>query len=347
MKNTRILPLFLILLGAITFLTSCNKDENLATSTVTTESVYTITVNEATCRGFVDLTADVPFTSCGICWSTTANPTLSDSVSLIGSSLEEFSCTMHHLISDTHYYVRAFAETNSKKVVYGDVLTFQTPKIPDLGMVTIPGGTYTMGGLVGDIAPKHSVTISTYQMGSTEVTQAIWKAIMGQNPSTFTGDALPVETVNIADIQSFLTKLNLATGKAYRLPTEAEWEYAAKGGLDTTTLWAGTNQTDSVSKYMWNSGNSLSKTHTVASKKPNTLGLYDMCGNVWEWCSDWYGTYSNAAQTDPTGQAIGYLKVIRGGSWSHDISFCNVQNRNSNYPEDRKSTTGFRLVLVP
>ena len=347
MKNTRILPIYLVLLGTITFFSSCNKDENLTNSTVTTESVYTITVNEATCRGFIDKTAVEQFTNCGICWSTNANPTISDSISMIDNSLVEYTCTMHGLISDTPYYVRSFASIGSNKVEYGQILTFRTQKIPDLGMVTIQGGTYQMGGLIGDISPKHSVTLSTFQMGATEINQKTWKTIMGYNPSTFSGDELPVETVNIADIQSFIQKLNAASGKTYRLPTEAEWEFAAGGGIDTLTNWAGTNQIDSVGKFIWNVGNSISQTHKVASKKPNTLGLYDMCGNVWEWCSDWYGAYSNAAQTNPTGQSTGYLKVIRGGSWSHDISFCNVLNRSSNYPEDRKSTTGFRLVLVP
>lgn len=346
MKNTRMFPIYMILLGTITFFSSCNKDENLSTPTVTTESVYTITVNEATVRGFIDMSGDVPFTDGGICWSTEVNPTISDSISIINNGLDEFNSTMHGLISNTIYYVRAFAAIGSEKVEYGNVLTFQTPEIPDLSMVTVQGGTFMMGGSSGTISPMHSVTLSTFQMGATEITQATWKAIMGQNPSTFTGDDLPIETVNMVDIQSFIQKLNLVSGKSYRLPTEAEWEFAA-GGLDTMTLWAGTNQIDSVGNYIWSSGNSISKTHRVASKNPNTLGLYDMCGNVWEWCSDWYGAYSNAAQLNPTGQATGYLQVIRGGSWSHDISFCNVLYRSYNYPEDRKSTTGFRLVLVP
>jgi hypothetical protein len=141
--------MYLVLLGAVTFFSSCNDDKNLTISTVTTESVYTITVNEATCRGFVDKTAVKQFTNCGICWSTNANPTISDSSSMIDTSLKEFTCTMHGLISDTPYYVRAFANIGSEKVEYGNVLTFRTPKIPDFGMVTIQSGTYLMGGLTG------------------------------------------------------------------------------------------------------------------------------------------------------------------------------------------------------
>lgn len=347
MKNMRILLFFSVLLGAMTFLASCTKNEIIETQKVTTESVYSVSVNEATCRGFIDLTGEENFISGGICWSTKESPSISDSTSLIEVASEQLTCTMHDLLSETTYYVKAFAVTESDKIVYGNALSFKTPKIPDFGMVTIQGGTFMMGGLVGNIAPKHSVTLSNYKMGATEVTQKDWVAIMGNNPSTFKGDGLPVETVNIVDIQSYIQKLNLVSGKSYRLPTEAEWEFAAKGGLDTTTTWAGTNQLDSVGKYIWYAGNAASQTHQVASKKPNTLGLYDMCGNVWEWCSDWYGAYVNAAQINPTGQSSGYLTVVRGGSWSHDMTFCDVQNRSSNYPADRKSTTGFRLVLVP
>lgn len=347
MKNTRILPIFTVLLGAMIFITSCTKNEAIEIPSVTTDDVFSISVDAATCRGFIDITGEENFVSGGICWSKNNNPSISDSKSLVDVASEQFSCTMHDLQSETTYYVKAFAVTESDKIVYGNVLSFQTPKIPDFGMVTIQGGTFLMGGLVGNIAPRHSVTLSSFKMGSTEVTQKDWVAIMGNNPSTFKGDGLPVETVNIADIQSYIQKLNQISGKSYRLPTEAEWEFAAKGGLDTTTTWAGTNQLDSVGKYIWNAGNAASTTHQVASKTPNTLGLYDMCGNVWEWCSDWYGAYVNSTQTNPTGQTTGYLTVVRGGSWSHDMTFCNVQNRSSNYPTDRKSTTGFRLVLVP
>ena len=185
-------------------------------------------------------------------------------------------------------------------------------------MVYVSGGTFTMGATSeqGSDAydgekPVHSVTLSSFYICKYEVTQALWKAVMGSNPSNWKGDDLPVETVSWDDCQTFIRKLNALTGKNFRLPTEAEWEFAARGGNNSRGYkYAGSNNIETVAWYDGNSGN---KTHVVGTKSPNELGLYDMSGNVWEWCQDRYGSYSGASQTNPTGASSGSNRVLRGG----------------------------------
>ncbi|MEI6139778.1 MAG: SUMF1/EgtB/PvdO family nonheme iron enzyme [Mariniphaga sp.] len=182
-------------------------------------------------------------------------------------------------------------------------------------MVAIKGGTFQMGSKKNNVEkPIHTVTLSNFSIGKTEVTQTLWKAIMGNNPSYFKGDSLPVEQVSWDDVQVFLDKLNQKTGKTYRLPTEAEWEYATGGGENNRTEFFGTNNESSLSDYTWWSANSNGITHVVNTKQPNSLGLYDMSGNVWEWCSDWYGSYSISPQNNPKGASSGSSRVLRGGS---------------------------------
>ena len=165
---------------------------------------------------------------------------------------------------------------------------------------------------------------------------------MGSNPSKFKGDNLPVEQVSWNDIQEFITKLNTMTGKTFRLPTEAEWEYAARGGNKSKGYkYSGSNTLDNVA---WYTNNSSSKTHPVGQKQPNELGLYDMSGNVWEWCQDWYGSYSSSSQTNPTGPSSGSYRVLRGGSWYHFARICRVSYRLNSDPDDRYNLNGFRLV---
>jgi formylglycine-generating enzyme required for sulfatase activity len=165
---------------------------------------------------------------------------------------------------------------------------------------------------------------------------------MGTSPSKFVGDSLPVEMVSWADVQDFITKLNAQTGLTYRLPTEAEWEYAARGGAQSKGyLYSGGN---TIGNVAWYYDNSDSKTHKVGTKAPNELGIYDMSGNVWEWCSDWYGTYSSSAQTNPTGPSSGEYRVGRGGCWSYGASDCRVSDRYINGPYRRYNYLGFRLV---
>ena len=219
-------------------------------------------------------------------------------------------------------------------------------------MKSVEGGSFMMGSNDGDTVemPIHRVTLSDFYMGKTEVTQALWKAVMGNNPSYFTGDNLPVETVSWDDVQEFIIKLNRLTGKKYRLPTEAEWEYAAGGGSANRTKYAGTDVESSVGNYAWYdsySTNSGDQAHEVATKLPNVLGLYDMSGNVWEWCNDWYGYYSANDQVNPTGPASGSYRVIRGGSWNDCLSGCRVVGRVCFKPDLSIISLGFRLCLVP
>ncbi|MBR5634374.1 MAG: formylglycine-generating enzyme family protein [Prevotella sp.] len=218
-------------------------------------------------------------------------------------------------------------------------------------MIAVDGGTFTMGATSeqGNDAydnekPAHKVTVSSFAIGQTEVTQELWQAVMGSNPSYFKGAKRPVEDVSWNDCQTFIAKLNQLTGKKFRLPTEAEWEYAARGGKNSKGYkYAGSNTIGEVAWYDGNSG----ETHEVAKKKPNELGLYDMSGNVWEWCQDWYGSsyYSNSPQTNPTGPSSGSNRVDRGGSWDDSAGNCRVSYRYADYPDDGDDYIGLRLAL--
>ncbi len=222
----------------------------------------------------------------------------------------------------------------------------------DIEMVYVKGGTFTMGATSeqggdanSDEKPTHSVTLSDYYIGKYEVTQAQWRAVMGSNPSRFKGDNLPVERVSWNDIQKFIEKLNEKSGKKFRLPTEAEWEYAARGGNQSKGYkYSGSDTLDDVA---WYDDKLNEKTHPVGVKRPNELGLYDMSGNVWEWCSDRYGSYSSSSQTNPTGPSSGSGRVLRGGSWCNFARGCRVSLRNYYNPDYRNSSLGFRLVCSP
>ena len=216
-------------------------------------------------------------------------------------------------------------------------------------MIHVEGGTFTMGATSemtepsSDEEPTHQVTLSSYYIGETEVTQALWKAVMGSNPSRLKGDNLPVEKVSWNDCQTFIHKLNALTGKRFRLPTEAEWEFAARGGNQSRhTQYSGSSRIDDVA---WNRGNSGDKMHPVKTKQPNELGIYDMTGNVYEWCQDWKGSYSSNAQTNPTGASSGSDRVLRGGGWGRSPRGCRSSNRSSETPEFSNDNLGLRLVL--
>ncbi len=217
-------------------------------------------------------------------------------------------------------------------------------------MVPVEGGTFTMGATAeqGSDAydretPAHKVTLDSYNIGKFEVTQALWKAVMENNPSNWQGDNLPVEQVSWNDCQEFIKKLNAATGKNFRLPTEAEWEFAARGGTKSKGYkYSGSNNLDEVAWYTDNSGQ---QTHPVGTKKPNELGIYDMSGNVWEWCNDWYDNYSTSTQTNPTGPSSGGNRVYRGGGWCSNAWGCRVSRRCRNFPGGWISLIGLRLVL--
>lgn len=222
-------------------------------------------------------------------------------------------------------------------------------------MIYVEGGSFVMGctseqsDCDDDERPAHRVTVDSYYIGETEVTQELWRAVMGNNPSHFRGDEtkLPVESVSWEDCQLFIKLLNRMTGRKFRLPTEAEWEYAARGGRKSeNNKYAGAPSLDYVGWYDNNSGR---RTHDVKSKIPNELGIYDMSGNVEEWCQDWYGSdyYANSPQANPTGPSSGLLRVLRGGSCCHlKAQYCRVACRGGNFPSSRFSNYGFRLILV-
>ena len=233
--------------------------------------------------------------------------------------------------------------------------TRQTPNrervLQDLinNMVYVEGGTFMMGATseqgsdaYDDEKPAHQVTLSSFSIGRYEVTQEEWEAVMGSNPSNFKGKKLPVEQVSWDDCQTFIRKLNQMTGKQFRLPTEAEWEYAARGGNKSRGYkYAGGDNLGSVAWYTDNSGN---KTHEVGKKQPNELGLYDMSGNVREWCQDWYGKYGSSSQTNPKGLSSGSSRVFRGGSWNDIARNCRVSFRNYDTPGLRYYDLGLRLA---
>lgn len=247
-------------------------------------------------------------------------------------------------------------------------------------MIYVQGGTFKMGAQrtnsVGenfdydaedDEKPIHSVTLSDYYLGEYEVTQGLWEVVMGysgrlddgfymrpftdawlgDNPSSSYGKGAnyPAYYVSYEDIVNhFIPRLNKLTGMKFRLPTEAEWEYAARGGKNQDYyLYSGSDELADVACY---TANSSSFTHIVGTKKPNSLGIYDMSGNVWEWCSDWYGSYSASSQTNPTGSISGASRVLRGGCWCYGAQNCRVANRNFNSPGARSyNNYGFRLAF--
>jgi len=214
-------------------------------------------------------------------------------------------------------------------------------------MAFVKGGCYQMGDTFGesDEKPVHEVCLDDFYIGKYEITQGQWKAIMRNNPSWFKdcGDNCPVEHVSWNNIQEFIQKLNNKTGKNYRLPTEAEWEYAARSG-GNSEKYSGENNVDSVAWYYPNSGN---KTHPIGTKEPNGLGIYDMSGNVWEWVSDWYDSnyYKNRPKNNPTGPNSGFSRVLRGGSWSNNARSLQATSRSYGPPGNRSSLNGLRLLL--
>ncbi len=292
---------------------------------------------------------------CAFYWSSTPN-NLNDA----------FSLGYENANVNIYYGLRHFGEP-VRPVFGGD---FEEPEEPDtpgtnqtfnvngvsFTMIVVEGGTFKMGAqsssssgdnydseAYSDESPVHSVTLSSYSIGETEVTQELWTAVMGSNPSYYSGSQKPVESISWNDCQEFITKLNELTGKNFRLPTEAEWEYAARGGNKSKGYkYSGGN---TIGDVAWYTSNSSSRTHDVKTKQANELGIYDMSGNVWEWCQDWYGSYSSGSQTDPTGPTSGSDRVLRGGGWSDYARSCRVSRRSSSNPAYGYNLNGFRLIL--
>jgi len=221
------------------------------------------------------------------------------------------------------------------------------------GMVYVKGGCFDMGDIfdtgASDEKPVHTVCLGDFYLGKTEVTQKQWKDVTGSNPSKFQCADCPVERVSWNNVQDFIKKLNEKTGMNYRLPTEAEWEYAARsGGLKEQ--WAGTNDEAKIGEYTWYGYTAEGRTHSVAGKTPNAIGLYDMMGNVWEWCPDWYDKeyYETSPSKNPQGPSEGTNRVIRSGGWRSKDKGLRTTDRNDFIPTSKKFTDiGFRLARSP
>ena len=230
-------------------------------------------------------------------------------------------------------------------------LQAQNIKESDIEVVYIPSGSFTMGCTYEqgsdcsyDEKPSHQVRLGAYAIAKYEVTQKLWKAVMGNNPSRVQGDDLPVHNVTWEEVQTFIARLNQMTGMNYRLPTEAEWEYAARGGAQAmSSQYSGNADLNVVG---WYSENSESKVHPVGLKQPNALGLYDMSGNVWEWCNDVYGFYSDQDQENPQGPEKGSTRVTRGGCYAALAKMCRTTTRKSLYQGGSDNATGFRLAFT-
>lgn len=244
--------------------------------------------------------------------------------------------------NDICFKVKAYRTGEDKTFTVGDV---------SFTMVFVEGGKFTMGctseqkqdGLDNE-KPTHSVTLADYYIGETEVTQDLWNAVMASNPSYWKGGNLPVENVTYNEVKTFISSLNRLTGYTFRLPTEAEWEYAARGGKKSNGYkFSGSNSIELVAWYFGNSGN---KTHAVKGKRANELGIYDMSGNVAEWCNDWYCEYSRSSQTNPKGPSSGSNRLMRGGSWLDNARHCRVSRRDLYGPSTCDINQGFRLALT-
>ena len=218
----------------------------------------------------------------------------------------------------------------------------------------IPAGSFMMGSPEDEDdrrdaeSPQHKVTLKPFRMQTTPVTQKQWKEVMGNNPSNFDGDDLPVGCVSWNDCREFVKKLNQRDpGKGYRLPSEAEWEYACRAGT-TTKYYSGNSESD-LERAGWYRDNSGGKTHPAGQKEPNAWGLYDIHGNVWEWCEDWYHSSYNGAPSDGSAwvSPTGKYRVLRGGSWSLIQDYCRSAHRGRSNPVSRYGSYGFRLCVSP
>lgn len=310
----------------------------------------------------------------GFVYSTNQYPTLDDHMISCGKNTT-LKTTAQGLTPETKYYVRAYA-TNEKGTAYGTEKAFTTTKTVvnpyttitvetsygsvQFDMAKVDGGTFTMGAQSSsasqpnydsdadsDEKPTHSVTLSSYYIGKTEVTQQLWYVVMGSYPnisSTYgRGDDYPVYNVTYSQCEQFIKKLNNLTGKTFRFPTEAEWEFAARGGKNTNGYkYCGSSTVGTVA---WYGSNSSSKSHPVAQKTANEVNVFDMSGNVWEWCSDWYGNYSMSSQTDPMGATSGPGHVIRGGAYNDAATECRVSVRSNAAASSSFTTLGLRLVM--
>ena len=269
----------------------------------------------------------------------------------IGAGIVNQQQSENQQLSNTYVASSSNNSSGSPSVASGsNAISIPVKDGISIEMVKVEAGTFMMGATsemkdpYNMEKPVHQVTLTNdYYMGKYEVTQALWEAVMGRNPSEYKGDNLPVEQVSWNDCQEFISKLNSLTGRKFRLPTEAEWEYAARGGKKSRGYQYSGNS--NISDVAWYDGNSGSKPHPVGTKQANELGIYDMSGNVWEWCLDWHGSYSSSSQTNPTGAVSGSSRVFRGGCWCGIARSCRLSYRSYYTPVYRNNGLGLRLAL--
>jgi len=353
----------------ISFTTTTSQNTNFPS--LTTTSVSNISSTTAIGGGNITAQGSSSITARGVCWSTTTAPTTANSKTTNGTGIGIYTSNITGLTANTTYFVRAYA-TNTQGTSYGSEISFTTFTLTTYPgtMITVTGGTFQMGSSGGysDELPIHSVTLSSYKISKYEVTNAEFAAFLNAyGQSTVKTGTYAGQTMINASSGSYDWGLHQSgntwtpvTGKenfpiinvtwygatefckfyGLRLPTEAEWEFAARGGTSSQNyLYAGSNTIDVVAWYTSNSG---ATTHAVGTKTGNEIGIYDMTGNVWEWCSDWYGTYSSTAETNPIGVSSGSFHVIRGGSWSNDATKGRAADRGNSVPEG-SIFEGFRV----
>ncbi len=248
-------------------------------------------------------------------------------------------------------FLTAFVVTLSPQISSSGNLPGFTDPATGTEFVFVKGGCYQMGDNSDEDNPAHEVCVNDFYMSKNEVTQAQWKATTGSYPKFLSdcGDDCPAQQVSWDEAQDFISAISKKTGKQYRLPTEAEWEYAAKSG-GKNEKWAGTSSESELANYAWYSGNSEGKVHPVGQKKTNGLGLYDMTGNVWQWVHDWYDKnyYRNSPKDNPKGPSTGTSHVLRGGSWNKNSMFTTTSVRNRIVPGAcTLDYYGFRLAMTP
>jgi formylglycine-generating enzyme required for sulfatase activity len=333
----------------------------------TTPPTGTIVINNG------DTATPSPSVSLGLTWSDGAGAGVtrmrfSDNGSTWTAWEPPTSTRAHALPAGLGYHtvrVQYLDGVGNNSGVYGDYIKFippteETVMLPGsvpLVMVWIPGGTFTMGspdteqGRITPEGPQHAVTLSGYWMGKYELTKRQWQAVMGTTPWFGQLDALddpdsPAVYVSWHDAQAFLTAANNCTGKTFRLPTEAQWECACRAGTTTRFYWGEDPGYTDILAYAWHSGTCRGAmyAHVAGGKKINAFGLYDMSGNVWEWCQDWYGPYSSTAQTNPTGSAAGPNRVFRGGGFGSSGDYCRSARRYGYGSYYTGGDVGFRLA---
>ena len=350
-------------------ITDPNNKQELAE--VVTADPSNITLVSALCGGYVSSDGNSNVVQRGVCWNTTGNPSLlnKEGFTIDGTGTGVFISTLDDLEKNQTYYVIAYA-ANSRGTAYGEIKSF-TPTI--IEWISVPGGDYQMGSNDGssDEQPIHKVTLNSFKISKYENTNEQFCQFLNDIQCSANGSNNGIEYINISatdcQIEFIEDQFFPKAGKTHfpvvfityfgaeafaswaggRLPTEAEWEFAAKGGnIAGETTYSGSNNIDEVAWYFTNSEE---HTHEIGTKTPNELGIYDMSGNVWEWCSDWYASeyYSESPQNNPLGPETGTERMFRGGSWRSGAGYCRVAYRSANLPTYNDDFIGLRLVKSP